>query len=118
MEKEHLQRRRDLALRFLVLGVVLLLVFGLGYASSGWLAFGGGGFLLWIFTGNLALYIFAAIIALCAVSMAAWMFWGFRLRVEHDPWKYDPELDGPDPRVRRGLEDAEEAPPAGFPPRP
>ena len=114
-----MQRRRDLSLRFLVVGIVLLLVFGIGYASSSWLSLGSGAGFLAMFDDlrPLVLWLFVAIMLLCGLAAAAWMYWGFRLRVEHDPWKYDPELDGPDPRVRRGLEDAEEAPAAPLRPR-
>ena len=103
-DQERLRRNRDRSLRAFAVGIVLMLVFGLGYGFSHWLAIGAGGDLLYILSGDVAIWLAAAVLLYCAGSALAWMYWGARLRRAHDPWAYDPELDGPDPRVRRGLE--------------
>jgi len=115
--ESRLRRNRDLAGRFLMVGIVLLLVFGFGMGFSQWLGSGGGGALVWIFvSGAVAGSLLAGILLLCAASMVVWMYWGWRLRRAFDPWAYDRELDGPDP-ARPGfggpLEGDEEAPPGG-----
>ncbi|MCA1819111.1 MAG: hypothetical protein LC620_03520, partial [Halobacteriales archaeon] len=58
--------------------------------------------------GPLGGWILFLFLAYTGVTLAFWMYWGWRVHRARDPWAYDPELDGPDPRVRRGLEDAEQ----------
>jgi hypothetical protein len=41
-------------------------------------------------------------------GLASSAFWSARLRrIKGNPWDYDPEIDGPDPKKRRGLEEAD-----------
>lgn len=117
MDEATLRRRRDRARRWAVAGIVLLLLFGFGLSYSSWIAAGGGAGMLAVFVSGLfATWVFVAVLLFTVATLAVWMYWGWRLHRAHDPWAYDPELDGPDPNARRGLDDARELPPG--PPRP
>lgn len=102
-EVEALRRRRDAARVAAVVGVMALMALGLGFrVILDVLAalFGN--------VGPLGGWVVAAFLAYTALALLLWMYWGLRLRRIDDPWAYDPEIDGPDPRVRRGLEQAAE----------
>jgi hypothetical protein len=77
-DEARLQRRRDAALTSMAGGFGLLFLAG--------------------FSANLAL----GGVAMVLVSGPLALYWGRRLRrLRGDPWAYDPELDGPDPRKPR-----------------
>lgn len=112
----RLRRNREVAGRFLMVGIVLLMVFGFGMGFSQWLGSGGGGAMVWIFvSGTVAGTLLAAILVLCATSTVVWLYWGWRLRRAFDPWAYDRELDGPDPERPWPL--GSEPPAASSPPK-
>jgi hypothetical protein len=91
VDVERIRRNRDASRQWLILGVILLFVLG------AWANFGG----------EIASALVVGVMVLCGASILAWMYWGYRLRRLTDPWAYDPDVDGPDPSVRRGLEHAE-----------
>lgn len=98
----RVRRNRDRSRALAVVGVMALMVLGIGFrVILDLLAalFGN--------VGPLGGWLVLLFVTYTAVALLLWMYWGLQLRRLDDPWAYDPELDGPDPRVRRGLEHAE-----------
>jgi len=97
----RLRRQRDRARIAAVVGVVLLFVLGyglrgvldiLGYAAND--------------AGPLGGWILLLAVAYTLGAIVAWLVAGWRLHRANDPWRYDPDLDGPDPeRPRDPMED-------------
>lgn len=75
-------------------------------ASAGWmmaLGFGMlfGGVTVGALVGLQALLLVGAVL-FTLYGAAAWSYWGYRMHRIADPWRWDPDLDGPVARIMEG----------------
>ncbi|MES2154517.1 MAG: hypothetical protein V4510_05215 [bacterium] len=101
----RLRRARDRSRTVLLVAFVALLIFGVGFTVARVPMRGVQIGNLSIDLANIQAGIIVVAVAALGASLVAWAYFGWRLHRVADPWAYDPDLDGPDPKRPRDLGD-------------